>query len=487
MKALLYFVVLFLFASYICLPLMDPDLWWHIVIGRWILANKTVPDQDYWTIFAFGKPWMAYSWSNEVLYAVIEKYFDLKGLLTLKLGLCFALALSSAIGLSLIAKDWFFGIICTAIILAGTSQYLTLRPQLLIWTILPLFIACLEKLRSENFSLKTLLVLMGLTTIWANSHITTIFALITCIVWLWGNRILWTVLPAFLFASLLTPYYGSEWLTFIQKSSHPLNFQAIAEFQTASILDFSTCFLLIMLFLLNLFIFNAKKQNYFLPVIYALVMFVVALAVNKFTPFALIIMSAVMALYWQELGLRKELNLVQALRNLQLLISKLPVQGLTFVCLALAVVNVNKLYQNFYDPAHVPKATYDFFKEKQLPYPILNDFGRGGYVMYRESDPDGNVVNRVSIDGRTNVTPYDIWLKFNASFYGKNNWRDYIDSVKPKSIIWSNASPFVNLLIASGEWCQVFQQGSADSGFSLFLNKEDFLKLGTLKSDNCLS
>ena len=66
MKLVLYFCTLFLIATYVCTPIVDPDLWWHIVVGRWILAEKAVPTQDYWNLFGYGKPWIAYSWFSEV-------------------------------------------------------------------------------------------------------------------------------------------------------------------------------------------------------------------------------------------------------------------------------------------------------------------------------------------------------------------------------------------------------------------------------------
>ena len=42
-------------------PIEDPDLFWHIVIGRWILDHGAVPQVEYWNYFGLGQTFRAYS------------------------------------------------------------------------------------------------------------------------------------------------------------------------------------------------------------------------------------------------------------------------------------------------------------------------------------------------------------------------------------------------------------------------------------------
>src|ERR1700722_13017539 len=53
-----FLAVLFLRAFYI----VDPDIWWHLRTGDWIVAHHSVPFTDPFSSYGMGKPWAAYSW-----------------------------------------------------------------------------------------------------------------------------------------------------------------------------------------------------------------------------------------------------------------------------------------------------------------------------------------------------------------------------------------------------------------------------------------
>src|SRR5262245_27504383 len=51
----------------------DPDMFWHIAAGRWILTHGTVPHTDVlsWTGQPLGLPWTSQEWLfGTVIYAV---------------------------------------------------------------------------------------------------------------------------------------------------------------------------------------------------------------------------------------------------------------------------------------------------------------------------------------------------------------------------------------------------------------------------------
>ena len=92
MKQLLWVSLVIMVGSYISLSIGDPDLWWHITIGRWIVSHQTVPRVDYWNMFSGDKLWRAYSWSNEVLLALVDQWAGEKGLLIFQILLACSLA-----------------------------------------------------------------------------------------------------------------------------------------------------------------------------------------------------------------------------------------------------------------------------------------------------------------------------------------------------------------------------------------------------------
>src|SRR5512134_588720 len=48
-------------------PIVDPDVWWHLRTGQWIIEHGAVPRADVFSTFGTGKPWIAYSWLFEVI------------------------------------------------------------------------------------------------------------------------------------------------------------------------------------------------------------------------------------------------------------------------------------------------------------------------------------------------------------------------------------------------------------------------------------
>ena len=66
------------------LPLDDPDIWWHLRTGEWILHAGWVPSTDPFSSFGYGKPWAAYSWLFEIMVYAIHLAFGLQGIVFLR-------------------------------------------------------------------------------------------------------------------------------------------------------------------------------------------------------------------------------------------------------------------------------------------------------------------------------------------------------------------------------------------------------------------
>ncbi len=59
--------------------LLDPDIWWHLKVGDWIVVHKAVPWAGILSRTAANKPWVAYSWGFEVILSRIYAWFGLVG------------------------------------------------------------------------------------------------------------------------------------------------------------------------------------------------------------------------------------------------------------------------------------------------------------------------------------------------------------------------------------------------------------------------
>ena len=52
-------------------PVTDPDFWWHITTGNWILSHHAVPHHDLYTFTVPDHRWITHEWLSEVLLAAL--------------------------------------------------------------------------------------------------------------------------------------------------------------------------------------------------------------------------------------------------------------------------------------------------------------------------------------------------------------------------------------------------------------------------------
>ena len=62
------------------LSVLDPDIWWHLSVGDWIVQNRAFPHTGIFSHTAATRPWMAYSWGYEVLLARSYDWFSFVGM-----------------------------------------------------------------------------------------------------------------------------------------------------------------------------------------------------------------------------------------------------------------------------------------------------------------------------------------------------------------------------------------------------------------------
>lgn len=149
-------------------PLNDPDIGWHLAGGLWMLDNGGVPDRDF--LSALDRPWFAYSWLAEVLYAFVYKLGGFVGLHLLQLFLslvCFWLLFEVTREAEREARHRFvFGFILSLTVsILFVATVWNLRPQLVsiaLWALLSCWI-----LRGE-VKLWALTLLM---VVWVNVHL----------------------------------------------------------------------------------------------------------------------------------------------------------------------------------------------------------------------------------------------------------------------------------------------------------------------------
>ncbi len=502
MKQILWALLAIFFGLYICQSVADPDLWWHITVGRWIVAHRQVPSVDLWNMFSSGEIWRAYSWSVEIVFALVERFGGERGLMALQIAFAFSISFTFFWVFSKMARDHFVGALVGAYTTVACFNHFTLRPQSLVWVLFALCLAVADRISERGASPGRLLALAVLGSLWGNIHLTAALGL--------GSVFLWIVQDsahgfcpkkallgagAFFAGTLITPYFGGEWLTFMAKGGHPLQYSSISEFQPATILQYSTVFVVLMGAIL-IAAFQAERGA---PPAGRLVlgagMTLAGLTAIKFLPFSAIVLGALCAAWWRHSGhipqpkgtdhlaegLRQMRKGFNSLERGTLMASGVMLVGLIFSQSA-------SLYKR---PAvsldSIPKGAVDFILDRKLSFPVLNEFTSGGYLMYRFSDPaTGEPLHKVPIDGRTNVNSPEIWELYRESFVGKSNWDGYIKKVQPETVVWRRGSAMSTLLGLSPEWCGVYASGDEDESFVVFIKRQEFdRRRGEFASPDC--
>jgi hypothetical protein len=166
-------VFLFFYSALLLHPgftlLRDPDTFWHIRTGQWILDNAKVPVADFYSYTAVGQPWISGQWLAEILFALAFNLAQWRGVVIL--GVISCAAINALLALYLVRNLRFsVAIGWTAITEIALTAHYVARPHLfsyillLIWTTI-----LLDSYDSKNFRPSTPILCL-LMILWTNMH-----------------------------------------------------------------------------------------------------------------------------------------------------------------------------------------------------------------------------------------------------------------------------------------------------------------------------
>lgn len=456
MQRIGWFLWVIFLGIYLTRPISDPDVWWHLNIGRWIVAHDSLPVTDLWTIYGENQIFRAYSWSQEILYALAYKAWGVHGLAYLYAITSIFIAGCFSFSFGVVSKDFLIGLLLGTITMMGLVSHQSLRPQSLTWGYFALLIATSTLIRNENR--KFYLSILILSVLWANTHLSLLLGIGGVILWMGISRKSGIACLIMIFGSLITPYMGGEWITFYSKIGHPTSFSSIVEFGPATLLSYPTAFLILLLSLLGVLVFETRVRIEKCQWLFLIAFIALGLSIVKFMPFALIATAFVIAIIISTaqiqghltIGIRKLVDFIQ---------SKLIGQGLYILILALIFVHISRINALPIDFKSVPDLSMNYILEKKLAPPITNGFKDGGYVSFRLSDDNGVPIQKVSIDGRTNLIPHDLWEDYILAVRGWQGYQKFLNRFNPNVIIWRKDSALPQILTSSGEWVEVFSEG----------------------------
>ena len=153
-------------------PLGDPDLPMHLATGEWIVRHGAVPFVEPFAWTRAGAPYYAYSWALEVVYYLILNWCGSVGLHLLQ-GVMLVAAAAAMILLASAAawKPWLALCMAALNVAAAMLVVPALRPQLVLFTLVPLAWACTYLILAVPRIRWAVAALLLTSAIAANSHL----------------------------------------------------------------------------------------------------------------------------------------------------------------------------------------------------------------------------------------------------------------------------------------------------------------------------
>jgi hypothetical protein len=149
----------------------DPGTFWHVVVGRQILATREFPTTDTFTFPWAGQPWIAQQWLGECFMAWVHDHIG--GLDTLLLSSATLIAgfyTWVVHRLIRVGIHWLLALLVVAFALFSSANHLHPRPHLVNIVFLGVTFGWLCDFEAGRITLKRLFWLVPVYVVWTNIH-----------------------------------------------------------------------------------------------------------------------------------------------------------------------------------------------------------------------------------------------------------------------------------------------------------------------------
>jgi hypothetical protein len=434
----------------------DPDTYWHLAAGEWILDHAAVPQVDPFSYTFAGKPWTAHEWLAEVLLACVHRLAGWSGVLALA-GLAFGAAIAVT---GAYLRKWLGPLSLLVVLIfvgSGIAPSLLARPHLLALPVLAAWLVGLLSARDAGRAPS--LWLLPLMLVWANLHGSFILglgllgafaleAVISDPPKIWETIRKWALFSlAALGATLITPH-GVEGLLFPFQVADMRSLSIITEWRAA---DFSRLqpFEIVLLEGLFFILWLGVRVP---PLRILLLLGFLHLALRHerhqmvFVTVAALLLAAPLAQAFRGRGLAKDQAATRA-----------PARRWWGVALAGALVLAAALRLSWpverRDPA-TPAEALDAVPASLRSTPVFNAYDFGGYLIYLGVRP--------YIDGRADLYGDKFVLEHNALLQAPNEEvQRHLDKYAVQWTILQPQSPMVATLDSLPGWRRLWADNTA--------------------------
>ena len=444
-------------------PMTDPDVWWHLRTGQWIVEHRALPTTDPFSSFGQGKPWVAYSWLFELLLYGLYRAFGLSGIIVYTIS--FVMAITAAI-YALVSAGTYRLVHAAALTTCGLvalEPLMSPRP----WLFTILFSALeLNILRSVRRAGHTRLLywLPPLFLIWANVHLQFVYGLFILAVaaiaplgeqllrrdFSWAglasafNKPLWLTLAGCALATLCTPHPLGLYQSLIAISRQAGVYRYISELQSIpfrSLMDW----IVLLLTAGALFALGWRRETKLLPYLLLLAGLFLSFRAVRDLWFVVLIALWIISASPSTVARRREYNFISARTA-----STSAVVAVGLICaITLSRLSNAALEQQL--AKRFPVSAAQFITERGYPGPIYNSFDWGGFLIWRLPQLP------VSLDGRTNIYGDERIERAMRTWGGAHDWKADPELSAANVVIAPLDSPLASLLSCDSRFEKVFE------------------------------
>jgi hypothetical protein len=453
--AMLYSFPVFVCAQGGSTTVGDPDIWWHLRTGQWILQHG-FPHTDPFTTYGASKPWVAYSWLFELLVLKLYQWMGLAGLVAYTAGIVAAITVVLHGMIRRLCPDFMLSVLLTLAACQSMEHLWTPRS----WQFSVLFFVLEVDLLMQahrHGKKKALWLLPPLFVLWANLHIVFLYGLAVLGIplaeavlarwWKLGeSRIgagqMGAVFLASTAATLVNPYGWRVYVAAYGLGSQQAILNQLNEMKAMPFRDISDFGVLLFALAAVAVLARARRLHLFEIGMLAFAL-LVSFRGQRDVWVVVIAASAIVA--DGIAGAGKARRAVQPFAVPAAVLVTAAVAPLLFLAMH---VNNSRLEVELEEKMPVEAA--NFVEKKGLPGPLFNDFNWGGYLIWNPRLP-------VSMDGRTNLWSERTMFTSRATWEGLPGWNCNPDLRRSRVVIGPDDEPLTQLLRMSSAFELVYQ------------------------------
>ncbi len=481
-RRLLVFVFMLVIFTIAARPITDPDFWWHLKTGQYLVETRSVPHTDIFSTVRFGSEWIAHEWGAEVFIYSIYRGLGYGGLI---IAFAIMIAISFWIAYRRCQKHAPHPYVAGFAVILGAIATLPtwgVRPQIFSILFASIFLVILD---SYSHNKKNLAVwwLVPLMIVWTNMHAGFPVGIAFIMLTMFGSvldglllrrqavadilralRPIGLVLVVCTAAVCINPSgvrlfsYPFETLTsrtmmqYIQEwrspDFHEPMFQALS--------------------LMILFTFSAlalsKKRARPSDILLLIATGWMTLRSSRNMPFFVLVAIPLLAEHswswitshsWGQWLKKPEEVAAETKVGLKLVLNVLL---LVIAPLALVTLRVQSTLasQSATEFKEYPSVAVEFLLANRPAQPIYNEYAWGGYLIWRLY-PE----YKVYIDGRADVYGDSMIDEFLAIHEAEPSWRQHLNQRGIRTVIVKPGVPLASLLREDREWRNVFEDKQA--------------------------